>query len=182
MASCPLPHSPTGTPLISKRYQLSGAASPYGLQHTLCTLHLSCSPVRQIGYLRSHRSARGATLGSGGWLALTTSGLPPDQICHAFFRGARRRRDGRLPDRPRHRSRRAVFPHRAPQSYSLSQIFRYSPQEGLPMNIRPYIVRHRLPLRTAYDCHPLPHVNGPTVSEYYEMIRLPTIRQAWSGF
>ena len=85
LASCPLPHSPTGTPLISKRYQLSGAASPYGLQHTLCTLHLSCSPVRQIGYLRSHRSARGATLGSGGWLTLSTSGLTPDQICHALF-------------------------------------------------------------------------------------------------
>ena len=68
LASWPLPHSPTGTPLISKRYQLSGAASPYGLQHTLCTLHLSCSPVRQNCSLRSHRSARGATLGSGGWL------------------------------------------------------------------------------------------------------------------
>ena len=69
--------------LISKRYQLLGAASPYGLQHALCTLHLSCSPVRQIS-LRTHRSARGATLGSGGWLTLTTSGLSPDQICHAF--------------------------------------------------------------------------------------------------
>jgi len=69
--------------LISKRYQLLGAASPYGLQHALCTLHLSCSLVRQIS-LRTHRSARGATLGNGGWLTLTTSGLAPDQICHAF--------------------------------------------------------------------------------------------------
>jgi hypothetical protein len=34
------------------------------------------------------------------------------------------------------------------------------------------------PLRTAYPCHPLPHVIGPTVSEYYEVIRLPTDRQA----
>ena len=49
------------------------------------------------------------------------------------------------------------------------------------MDIRPDIVRHRLPLRAAYDCHPLPHVNGSPVSEYYEVIRLPTIRQAWSG-
>ena len=31
------------------------------------------------------------------------------------------------------------------------------------------------PLKTAYLCHPLPHVIGPTVSEYYEVIRLPGI-------
>ena len=29
------------------------------------------------------------------------------------------------------------------------------------------------PVMDTYDCHPLPHVNGPTVSEYYEVIRLP---------
>ena len=33
------------------------------------------------------------------------------------------------------------------------------------------------PLRTTYPCHPLPHVIGPTVSEYYEVIRLPADRQ-----
>jgi len=39
-----------------------------------------------------------------------------------------------------------------------------------------YRARHvpkRLPLTDAHDCHPLPHVRGPTVSEYYEVIRLP---------
>lgn len=36
---------------------------------------------------RNHRSARGATLGNGGWLALTMPGLSPDQMRHAL-RGA----------------------------------------------------------------------------------------------
>ena len=31
------------------------------------------------------------------------------------------------------------------------------------------------PLKITTFCHPLPHVNGPTVSEYYEVIRLPVI-------
>ena len=31
------------------------------------------------------------------------------------------------------------------------------------------------PLQTAYLCQLLPHVNGPTVSEYYGLIRLPTV-------
>ena len=29
---------------------------------------------------------------------------------------------------------------------------------------------HMFPLRATQYRHPLPHVNGPTVSEYYEMI------------
>ena len=29
---------------------------------------------------------------------------------------------------------------------------------------------HMFPLQAALNRHPLPHVNGPTVSEYYEMI------------
>jgi len=29
---------------------------------------------------------------------------------------------------------------------------------------------HMFPLRAPQYCHPLPHVIGPTVSEYYEMI------------
>jgi len=29
------------------------------------------------------------------------------------------------------------------------------------------------PLQASYSCQPLPHVNGPTVSEYYELIWLP---------
>ncbi len=35
-------------------------------------------------------------------------------------------------------------------------------------------VRHKFPLRAAYPRRSLPHANGPTVSEYYEPIRLPT--------
>ena len=31
------------------------------------------------------------------------------------------------------------------------------------------------PLQAAYPCQSLPHVNGPTVSEYYGLIRLPTV-------
>jgi hypothetical protein len=44
--------------------------------------------------------------------------------------------------------------------------------------VQPYNVRDMFPLRTAYPCHPLPHVIGPTVSEYYEVIRLPIGLQA----
>jgi len=36
---------------------------------------------------RNHRSARGATLGNGGWLTLSMPGLSPDQMRHAL-RGA----------------------------------------------------------------------------------------------
>jgi hypothetical protein len=49
----------------------------------------------------------------------------------------------------------------------------YVRQEGWPVLIEPYIVPDRFPLTNTYDCHPLPHVIGPTVSEYYEVIRLP---------
>jgi len=34
-------------------------------------------------------------------------------------------------------------------------------------------VRTGFPLRATAACQPLPHVNGPTVSEYYGLIRLP---------
>ena len=36
-------------------------------------------------------------------------------------------------------------------------------------------VRSRFPLRAAAACQSLPHVNGPTVSEYYGLIRLPRV-------
>ena len=52
-------------------------------------LHLSCSPVSQS--LPLHRSARGATLGNGGWLTLTMPGLSPDQM-----RTASRRANARI--------------------------------------------------------------------------------------
>lgn len=38
-------------------------------------------------------------------------------------------------------------------------------------------VRTRFPLRATAACQPLPHVNGPTVSEYYGLIRLPGNRR-----
>lgn len=38
--------------------------------------------------------------------------------------------------------------------------------------LRPDFVRRELPLQSSYDCHPLLHVIGSTVSEYYEVIRL----------
>ncbi len=43
---------------------------PYGLHDSLCTLHLFCSPTLP-------GSATGATLATGGWLALTRQGLSP---------------------------------------------------------------------------------------------------------
>ena len=41
------------------------------------------------------------------------------------------------------------------------------------MLIQSDYVRHEFPLLTTYPRRSLPHVNGPTVSEYYEPIRLP---------
>ena len=38
---------------------------------------------------------------------------------------------------------------------------------------------HMFPLRTSQYRHPLPHVIGATVSEYYEMICLPSTRQTF---
>ena len=39
--------------------------------------------------------------------------------------------------------------------------------------VRPYMSGAKFPLRTMYRCQPLPRVIGPTVSEYYGLIRLP---------
>ena len=64
--------------LISKLYQhFRERGLPYGLQDSLCTLHLSCSP------LFSSDSATDATLDTGGWLALTRQGLSPCKIRQA---------------------------------------------------------------------------------------------------
>jgi hypothetical protein len=49
---------------------------PYGLQDSLCTLHLSCSATPSA-------SATGATLDTGGWLALARPGLAPSKIRQA---------------------------------------------------------------------------------------------------
>ena len=56
----------------------------------------------------------------------------------------------------------------------------YTLQEGWLDVLQPYNVRRELPLQSSYNCHPLPHVIGPTVSEYYEVIRLPNSLQVLS--
>ena len=83
-----------------------------------------------------------------------------------------------MPAPPPHRSRRAELPHRALQTASLPQhadkhsVYAIPRSEvGLANPIRH--VRTRFPLRATAACQPLPHVNGPTVSEYYGLIRLP---------
>jgi hypothetical protein len=37
-------------------------------------------------------------------------------------------------------------------------------------------VQHMFPLQATYCRQPLPHVTGSPVSEYYELIRLPTLK------
>ncbi len=49
---------------------------PYGLQDSLCTLHLSCSQD-------STHSATDATLDTGGWLNLSGQGLAPCKVHQA---------------------------------------------------------------------------------------------------
>ena len=79
-----------------------------------------------------------------------------------------------------HRSRRAELPHRALQKYSLP----YDNPLGYQLHVsRSEVgtvysalhVRVVFPLRVAYPCQLLPRVNGVTVSEYYELIRLPKV-------
>jgi len=92
-----------------------------------------------------------------------------------------------LPAPPPHRSRRAELPHRALQTASLPQhAIRYSvfaiPSSEVCLVSPALHVRARFPLRATTACQPLPHTctvpqvlfaNGPTVSEYYGLIRLP---------
>jgi len=49
---------------------------PYGLQDSLCTLHLDCSQY-------FNHSASDATLDTGGWLDLTGQGLAPCKVHQA---------------------------------------------------------------------------------------------------
>jgi hypothetical protein len=61
---------------ISKLYQLFiTRGRPYGLQDSLSTLRLSCSPCG---------SSTDARLDTGGWLTLTRRGLSPRKIRRAF--------------------------------------------------------------------------------------------------
>ena len=77
-----------------------------------------------------------------------------------------------------HGSRRAVLSHRALQTASLPQLATDRGAEAIPRReVCPddpaLHGRSRFPLRAVAVCQPLPHVNGPTVSEYYGLIRLP---------
>ena len=54
---------------------------PYGLQDSLCTLRLPCSPG-----LTAPDSAAGATLDTGGWLTLSRPGLSPSKMRQTSWR------------------------------------------------------------------------------------------------
>ena len=72
-----------------------------------------------------------------------------------------------------HGSRRAVLSHRALQTASLPQLTTAIPRREVGLVDPALHDRTRFPLRAVAACQPLPHVNGPTVSEYYGLIRLP---------
>ena len=83
-----------------------------------------------------------------------------------------------MPTPSPHRSRRAILSHRALQTASLPQLATDRGAEAIPRReVCPddpaLHGRSRFPLRAVAACQPLPHVNGPTVSEYYGLIRLP---------
>ena len=82
-----------------------------------------------------------------------------------------------MPALPPHRSRRAVFSHRALQTASLPQTLYYFvlaiPHSEVCLGYPALRVRPRFPLWAPAVCQSLPHVIGPTVSEYYGLIRLP---------
>jgi hypothetical protein len=66
--------------LISKLYQhFRVRGYPYGLQDSLSTLRLSCSPATIAN------SATDARLDTGGWLALTRQGLSPCKKRQAYL-------------------------------------------------------------------------------------------------
>jgi hypothetical protein len=75
-ASRTLTLSPSALMPLTRLNRFRVMRHPSGLLDSLCTLHLSCSRLQQYLY-HSQRSARGATLDTGGWLALTRPGLSP---------------------------------------------------------------------------------------------------------
>ena len=67
---------------------LQGHVSPYGLHNSLCTLHQYCSRDAVLTaekHLLISRSAKGATLDTGGWLNLTWQGLTPCKMHQALL-------------------------------------------------------------------------------------------------
>ena len=94
---CTLKPSPSAI-RISKLYQLSG--------HTVAPTAYRILCVRFTSFVRQHDtsgSAVGATLDTGGWLALPRSGLSPDKMRQAYLgavtfavSGASRRRASAL--------------------------------------------------------------------------------------
>ena len=83
LTSRPLKRSSTATSSISGLYQqFRECGLPYGLQPSLCTLHLFCSRPFADWHPR-RRSATGATRDTGGWLALSRQGLAPCKMLQA---------------------------------------------------------------------------------------------------
>jgi len=85
-ASRTLQRWPTGTALFEAIPSLRNYVSKRPITYPVYAspLLFTNAPVFNN---RKHRSARGATLGNGGWLTLTMPGLSPDQMRHAL-RGA----------------------------------------------------------------------------------------------
>ena len=81
LASSTFKPSPTATALSRLYQHFRVCGHPYGLQGSLCTLHLYCSTAKAV-------SATGATLDMGGWLILTQPGLSPSKKRQAAL-GAR---------------------------------------------------------------------------------------------
>ena len=81
--SCSLTHSSTATSSFSGLYQhFREYGLPYGLQASLCTLHLPCSRSSQSPYHSGAPPQAQHSIRVGGW-ALTRRGLAPRKIRQA---------------------------------------------------------------------------------------------------
>ncbi len=92
--------------------------------------------------------------------------------------GVRRGREGGYPSSPRtdpgvQFSRTGLF--RQPRFRILAPPEFAIPRSEVCLTFRPSMSEVWFPLRASAACQPLPHVNGPTVSEYYGLIRLPGV-------
>ena len=139
---------------------------PYGLRDPLCTLQLFRSAFHLLDSCNT-RYGWGVSSYPAGTFTLQET---PSSL------GARRGREGGCPPSPRtdpgvRYYRTGLFRHtRFRNSARPTNAIAFS-EVGL---VCPALrVRSRFPLQATCVCQPLPHVNGPTVSEYYGLIRLP---------
>ena len=96
-----------------------------------------------------------------------------------YVKGVRRGREGSYPASPRtnpgvRNYRTGLFRDTRFRMTTRVVIKSLFPANRLAQFVRPK-VRVVFPLRVAYPCQLLPHVNGVTVSEYYELIRPPPV-------